>query len=133
MATAGALQHAFSTRGVISSSTIGAISNRRRTEQQGDAAPAFAAQPSGDAGSNPPPASTAPAPTVKPKPVAKHTAKPTRTVRHMHKPVRKHIARHKLPIIKLTRHFKPTTPRRHPIISHVAKPAKTNKGPNSHA
>ena len=89
------------------------------------AGPAFAAQPSGSAGSTPA-ASTAAAP-ASTNAVTKQTAKPTKTVKHARKHARKHVARHKVGTMKVARHFKSTKTHRHHVAAH-AKPVKGGKG-----
>jgi hypothetical protein len=94
------------------------------------AGPAFAAQPSGNAGSNPA-ASAAAAPASGTNAVTKQTAKPTKTVKHARKDARRHVARGKVGTIKVSRHFKSTKTHRHHVAAHVVKPAKVGKGAKS--
>ena len=76
------------------------------------AGPAFAAQPSGDAGATS---------TAAPHAVVKHTAK------HMRTHVRKHVTRGKVAAVKLVRHGKSAKTHRSHIV-HTGKPAKVTKG-----
>jgi hypothetical protein len=82
------------------------------------AGPAFAAPPSGSAGSTPAASTAAPASTHA---VTKQTAK---TVKHARKHVRKHVVRHKVGKMKVSRHAKSAKMHRH----HAAAPVKHVKG-----
>jgi len=140
MIAARALQHAFSACGVKlfpirRDLAIDAVEkNKENTMLRKFAAallattliagPAFAAPPSGSAGSTPA-ASTAAAP-ASTNAVTKQTAKPTKTVEPARKHARKH-ARHKLGTMKVSRHFKSAKMHRHYVAAPV-KPVKGGKG-----
>ena len=85
------------------------------------AGPAFAAQPSGSAGSTPA-ATAAPATTPATKTVTSQT-KPVKTVKHVRKHARKHVVRGKMHTMKQARHFK-STKTHQSGVSHIAKSKK---------
>jgi hypothetical protein len=89
------------------------------------AGPAFAAQPSGNAGATPAaPAATAPAPAGAATKTVSTPVKPIKTVKHVRKHARKHVVRGKTHTMKQARHLKPAKTHQS-RVSHKAKSVKS--------
>ncbi len=94
------------------------------------AGPAFAGQPSGNAGSTvpaAPAATTAPAPAGGATQTVTNRNKTSKTVKHVRKHARNHVAHGKTDRMKQARHVKPTKVHAS-SVSHNAKPGnRSNK------
>jgi len=91
--------------------------------------PAFAAQPSGNAGSPP---ATAAGPNAQTTAKQTNTTKPVKTVKHARTHARHHVARGKVGPMKLAKHVKATKTHRG-RVAHIAKPGKAAKSDKSSA